>query len=108
MTKDELEMKRRLEVGNFARDNGRVLRAINVLQGKWVSLGSVREALDEVENLERSLIYLERAEYMVCRHAETREYVEIEDADDQSCEVTLTHKGIQLALYFIEDPAVKV
>lgn len=108
MNKDELEMKRRLEVGNFARDNGRIIRAINVLRGRWIDLGSIKDALSEVENLEQSLIYLERAEYIHVRSMETKESVEVVEANDQTCEVTLTQTGIQLALYFIEDPAVKV
>lgn len=108
MTKDEMAIKRRLEVGNFARDNGRVIRAINVLQGKWINLESIRDVLEDIENIERSLIYLERAGYVLARRVETEECLEIENADDQTCEVTLSQKGIQLALYYIEDPAVKV
>lgn len=108
MNKDEMALKRRLEAGNFAGNNGRIIRTINVLKGKWIALGTVRDALDDVDNIDQSLIYLERGDYLIARHSETREPVEMEDADDRTCEVTLTKRGIDLALYYIEDPAVKV
>ncbi|MEG2717842.1 MAG: hypothetical protein RR961_10980 [Eubacterium sp.] len=108
MNKDEMALKRRLEAGNFAGNNGRIIRTVNVLKGKWIALGTVKDALSDVDNIEQSLIYLERGHYLIVRNIETREAVEMEDAKDDTCEVTLTKHGIDLALYYIEDPAVKV
>lgn len=108
MTNDEKQIRRRIEAGNFAGNNGRIIRTINVLKGKWIRLGVVKEALDEIDDIEQSLIYLERSGYMMVREILTERKIEVEDAGEDTTEVTLTKKGIDLALYYIEDPAVKV
>ncbi|MEG2286209.1 MAG: hypothetical protein RSB90_11655, partial [Eubacterium sp.] len=77
MNKDEMALKRRLEAGNFAGNNGRIIRTVNVLKGKWIALGTVKDALSDVDNIEQSLIYLERGHYLIVRNIETREAVEM-------------------------------
>lgn len=108
MKNEAQELKKRLEQGNFAADNGRIIRAINVLRGKWIGLDILTDALPDIEDMEHSLIYLERAGYITARSEETRSVVEIVTADPRSDEVTLTKKGMDLAMYYITDPAVRV
>lgn len=107
---NKTEIKRRIEAGEFADNNGRIIRTINVLKGKWIKLSVAQSALAEIDegDFEQSLIYLERAEYIKVRDITTRRCVEVDSADYDACEVTLTKKGIDLALYYITDPAVKV
>lgn len=104
------ELKRRIEAGEFADNNGRIIRTINVLKGKWIKLSVAQSALSEIDegDFEQSLIYLERAEYIKVRNIATKRCVEVDSADYDACEVTLTKRGIDLALYYINDPAVKV
>ncbi|MGL4549116.1 MAG: hypothetical protein ACRCUV_14710 [Eubacterium aggregans] len=44
MKNEAQELKKRLEQGNFAADNGRIIRAINVLRGKWIGHPDRRSA----------------------------------------------------------------
>lgn len=106
----EDRVKREIQTAEFAENNGRILRTVNVLRGKWIRLSSVRDVLDDIisADLEQSLIYLERSEYISVRSIETKGIVEVESADYSECEVSLTKKGIDVALYFIKDAAVKV
>ncbi|MGP1405238.1 hypothetical protein [Filifactor alocis] len=106
----EDKVKREIQTAEFAENNGRILRTVNVLRGKWIRLSSVRDVLDDIisADLEQSLIYLERSEYISVRSIETKGIVEVESADYSECEVSLTKKGIDVALYFIKDAAVKV
>ncbi|MGP1563240.1 hypothetical protein [Filifactor alocis] len=106
----EDKIKRDIQTAEFAENNGRIIRTVNVLRGKWIRLSSVRDVLDDINlaDLEQSLIYLERSEYIAVRDIETKIPVEVEQADYSGCEVSLTKKGIDVALYFIKDAAVKV
>ena len=108
MTEEEKLLKRKIEAGNFAGSNGRIIRTINVLKGRWIKLGVVKEALPDVDDIDQCLIYLERSDYVKVRDIETKQTVEVETADDNMAEITLTKGGIDLALYYRVDPAVKV
>lgn len=107
---NKTELKRRIEAGEFADNNGRIIRTINVLRGKWINLTVAQSALPEIDegDFEQSLIYLERSEYIKIRDMVTKKCVEVDSANYNACEVTLTKKGIDLALYYIVDPAVRV
>lgn len=106
----EDKVKRDIQTVEFAENNGRIIRTVNVLRGKWIRLSSVRDVLDEINpaDLEQSLIYLERSDYIAVRNIETKTTVEVEQANYFESEVSLTKKGIDVALYFIKDAAVKV
>ena len=106
----EDKVKREIQTAEFAENNGRILRTVNVLRGKWIRLSSVRDVLDDINlaDLEQSLIYLERSEYISVRDIDTKIPVEAEHANYSESEVSLTKKGIDVALYFIKDVAVKV
>ncbi len=90
----EDKIKREIQTAEFAENNGRILRTVNVLRGKWIRLSSVRDVLDDINvaDLEQSLIYLERSEYICVRDIETKILVEVEQADYSECEVSLTKK----------------
>ena len=106
----EDKIKRDIQTAEFAENNGRIIRTVNVLRGKWIRLSSVRDVLDDINlaDLEQSLIYLERSEYISVRDIETKIPIEVEQADYSESEVSLTKKVIHVALYFIKDAAVKV
>jgi hypothetical protein len=108
MNKDEKALLIALEVGDFPRANGRILRTLNVLSGRWIRLSAMREALHDIEDIDRSLIYLERGEYIKARNIETRKTIEIEYANNHECEVALTTKGMDILCYAIENPSIEV
>ena len=70
----EDKIKRDIQTAEFAENNGRIIRTVNVLRGKWIRLSSVRDVLDDINlaDLEQSLIYLERSEYIAVRDIETK------------------------------------
>lgn len=111
MEQHELELKRRLEVGDFARNNGRILRAINILRGKWINLDTVQAALMQEMNeaeFETCIIYLEKAGYILVREIASKKIVEAASCNYPLMEVTLSKDGMDIALYFKKDDAVIV
>lgn len=107
---NEKEIRQKIIAGAFAQNNGRIIRTVNVLKGKWINLETVQVALSEMDEaeFEQSLIYLHRSDYVKIRNEHTKKCTEAEKAVYKECEVTLTKKGIDLAMYYIADPAVKV
>lgn len=107
---NEKDIRQKLIAGEFAQNNGRLIRTVNVLKGKWINLETVQTALTEMDEaeFEQSLIYLHRAEYIKICNESTKKCTDAEKAIYKECEVTLTKKGIDLAMYYITDPAVKV
>ena len=107
---NEKEIRQKIVAGEFGQNNGRLIRTINVLKGKWINLETVQIALEEMDEteFEQSLIYLHRSDYIKIRNESTKKCTEAEKAVYRDCEVTLTKKGIDLAMYYISDPAVKV
>ncbi len=104
------ELKNKIVAGNFAKNNVRVIRNINVLQGKWVCLDLVEETLSglNIGEVQESLQYLQQAEYIDVRHCVTKGEVDISECIYKDTETRLSNKGIKLAKYFISDEAVKV
>ncbi|EJU21162.1 hypothetical protein HMPREF1143_1990 [Peptoanaerobacter stomatis] len=108
----ENEIRKKIEQSDFAKNNGRVIRTINVLSGKFINVDSVCDALNNVMSIgefDECLIYLYKGVYIEVREAATQRIV-----DDfakyvySELEVTLTQKGIKLARGFITDEAVEI
>ena len=107
----EENVRRKIEAGNFAENNGRIIRAINVLAGKWVCLDTVKRALEDTipaGELEKSMLFLLKAGYLQLRKKSCRQKAEWEDSIQEELEVTLTHNGMKLAMYYITDEAIRV
>lgn len=104
------EIKQVIEAGNFAINNGKVIRNINVLMGKWVKLESVADTLYGLSSseIQESLQYLQLANYIDIRDCQTRKEIDVSEADYRNSETRLSEKGIRLAKYLITDEAVKV
>ena len=107
----EEKVRRQIEAGNFAENNGRIIRSINVLAGKWISLDTVKGVLEDSivpGEMEKSMLYLLKAGYLQLRKKESKQIAEWEDGIREELEVTLTHEGMKLAMYYITDEAVRV
>ncbi len=104
------EVKKIIVADSFARNNGRVMRNINVLCGKWIRLEVIKETLSELTDYEvqESLQYLQQAEYIDVRHCTSKKEVDISECCYRDSETRLSEKGIRLAKYLITDEAVKV
>ena len=106
----ENEIRKKLEQENFSKNNGRIVRTINVLSGKFISLDAVCSALMEYMNegeFEQGIIYLHKACYIEIRMKYTHKILDdFEKHSYSELECSLTQKGIKLARGFVEDEAV--
>lgn len=107
---DRQRLKRQIEAADFAENNGAMIRVINILDGEWVRLSTMRNALVELDNsdFEESLVYLQKSEYVEIRSIIPGQPTDVYKADKKTCEVSLTAKGMRLARCIDIDPAVKV
>lgn len=107
---DRKELQRRIEAGDFAENNGAVLRTINILVGKEIKLRSLEYALPAMSAgaLAESLNYLQEAGYLKARNVYSKIDADVADADYEDTEVRLTARGIQLLKGYSADPAVNV
>lgn len=104
------DIKKQIETGEFVTNNGRIIRTINVLQGKWIDYDVLKSVLSEIidADLLQSLIYLQRANYITVRDISSKKEINIEDVIFSNVEITLSEKGIKLSLCLITDVAVRI
>lgn len=108
----EKEIKKKIIRSDFAKNNGRIIRTINILSGKFINLDSVNNVLKEYMNLgdfKVCIDYLYKSFYIEVRNAVNKSAVS--DFDKyvfRELEATLTQKGIKLAMGYIEDEAVEI
>ena len=108
MMDEKRELKKRIEASNFAENNGAMIRVINILDGDWIRLATIKTALPEFSEAEfwDSLTYLQKEGYIV--YCSAQQLIDARRADPKKCDVSLTAKGIRLARYIDTDPAVLV
>jgi hypothetical protein len=107
---DKAELQRRIDAGDFAQNNGKVLRTINILAGKDIKLKSLQFAQPGIKSgeLAESLYYLQEAEYIKARNIYNKENADVADCDYDDTEVRLTAKGLRLLKSYTTDPAVSI
>ena len=100
----------KMRAGRFIKNNGRVLRTINLLRYKYEKLDEVKYALEDIPDNEYldSLNYLSEAEYIQMRHITSKQVAEIADVDYIHLEAKLTEKGIRLLAGKLEDDLIEV
>lgn len=100
----------KMKAGRFIKNNGRVLRTINLLRYKYEKLEEVKYALDDMPDNEYldSLNYLSEAEYIQMRRISSKQIAEIADVDYVHLEAKLTEKGIRLLAGKLEDDLIEV
>lgn len=96
---DQAELLKKIRAAAFTRNNGQVLRTVNILRHKYVSLRDIRCAverdMDERQYLD-CINFLSEAEYIHLRDISSRQPVELSDADYVRLEAKVTEKGIRL------------
>lgn len=107
----EDEVLKRMRQGQYAADNGLVLRTINLLRHKYERLRDVQYALPALS--ERQLLdsvnYLTESGYIRLRHVSSHVETRLEDADDYAeLEAKVTAVGIRLLDGAINDSLVDV
>ena len=95
---DEKTAVSKIKTGRFIKNNGRVLRTINIMRYKFEKLSEVHYALDDMPDDEYidSLNYLFEAGYIQIRDIRSRQPAVLADVDMEHLEAKLTDKGIKL------------
>lgn len=107
---EEKEIFDKIRARKFIRNNGRVLRTINMLRCRFEKLSEVQYALDDIPENEYidSLNYLCEEEYIQLRHIKSRQAAILADCDISQLEAKLTGKGIRLLAGKLFDELVEV
>lgn len=100
----------KMRAGRFIKNNGRVLRTINLLRYKYEKLEEVKYALEDMPENEYldSLNYLSEAGYIQMRRVTSKQIAVIADVDYVHLEAKLTEKGIRLLAGKLEDDLIEV
>ncbi len=100
----------KIKAGRFIKNNGRVLRTINILRYKYEKLSEVSYALDDMPENEYydSLNYLFESEYIQLRHIRSKQAATLADSEPDDLEAKLTDKGIRLLAGKLFDELVEV
>lgn len=104
--------KQRLKAGNFVRNNGRVLRTINILRHKYNKLSGIQSVLEEDGISEDEFLdavnFLALEDYIHLRDVATKNDASLADCQYETMEARLTGKGIRLLAGGIEDTMIEV
>ncbi len=105
MTAEEI-----IKAGRFVKNNGAVLRSINLMHHKFLKLSDIKYVLEDMPENEYidSINYLSESGYIILRHIKTKETVNISDVDYCDIESKLTPKGISLLIGKINDELVSI
>ena len=105
MTTEEI-----IKAGRFVKNNGAVLRNINLMHHKYLKLSDIRYILEDMPENEYtdSINYLSESGYIALRHIRTKAPVNISDVDYCDIESKLTPKGISLLVGKINDELVSI
>lgn len=103
------KLKAQARKNEFRRNNGAVLRAVNIIRSGYVRLDTVLAAL--APKLGRAEVtdcvnYLQEACYIRLRVVGTSRYSTLADDDFDELEAKLTVEGIRLVSGVLSDPCV--
>ena len=104
--------KSALRAGNFVRNNGKVLRTVNILRFKYNKLAGMQSVLEdggitEDEFLD-SINFLAEEGYIHLRLVSTKENASLSDEEYTALEAKLTGKGIRLLAGGCSDDMIEV
>ncbi|MBR1530031.1 MAG: type VI secretion protein [Oscillospiraceae bacterium] len=105
------ELNDRIRQKKFFRNNGTVLKGINLLRTQFVSLPDLKYALEpnltEPEFLD-SVNYLTEGGYIRTRHIRSKQEIALADAAPEELEAKVTQKGIQIIACILKDDCIEV
>lgn len=110
MTDAAQEYMQKIKAKNFVKNNGYILRTINILRVNYEKLSDVKYALSDVSEHDflSSVNYLFLSEYILLRHIKTKAPADIADVPYEEIEAKLSSKGIKLLDGTITDNSVEV
>ena len=108
---DNKELTDRIRQKKFFRNNGMVLKGINMLRTKYVLLSDLRYALEpnltESELLD-SINYLSEGGYINTRSSRTKQETTLADCPFEELEAKVSHEGIQIIACTRTDDCIEV
>jgi len=103
---------KRLKAGNFVKNNGKVLRTINILRHKYNKLTGVQSVLEDggvsADEFLDCVNFLAEDSYIHLRRIGSKEDANLADDDYTALEAKLTSKGIRLLAGGIDDKMIEV
>lgn len=108
---NDFEFQNKIRQRRFIENNGRVLRTINSLRYKYISLKDLSYGLEpsmSLPELMDCINYLSLEGYIDTRHCVTKTSVTLADAPFDELEAKLTGDGISLLSGTKVDPNVEV
>lgn len=107
---DKSELLARVTAGEWKENNGKVLRTLNILEGKYIRLSTLSYALPDLTkgDILRSINYLEEEAYIRLRTMDTHELATISDYEMETLEAKLSGKGLRLLTKTERDACVVV
>lgn len=105
-----MEINENIKRGRFIKNNGRILRAINVLRTSYVSLSDLYLGISsDVSRNEYtdSINYLTEIGYIKLRHKATKAESTLADDDLSDLEAKLTANGIRFLAGKLNDECVE-
>lgn len=100
----------KIKAGRFIKNNGRVLRTINILRYKYAKLTDTQYALDDMPENEMldSVNYLTESKYIQLRDISSKTPATLADCSAEQLEAKLTDKGIKLLSGRLKDELVDI
>lgn len=108
---DNKDMQARIRQGRFVKNNGTILRAINIYRYKYLTLTDLRYAVELTipeTDLIDSVNYLYESDYIELRHTSTKADTSLADTPFEDLEAKLSAKGIQLLNGKVDDPCIDI
>lgn len=110
---EDKELKERIQRKKFFRNNGTVLKAINVLHTKYVKLFDLTYALVDSgtmtgSDLHDSVNYLSISGYIVLRLIGSKVETTLADSDFEQVEAKLTSDGVKIITCVKTDECIDV
>lgn len=107
---NEQDILKKMRADSFAKNNGIVLRTINILKTKYNRLDSISGAIDS--NISKAdfadcINYLSEAGYIALRLCDSKMPANIADNDIDEMEAKVTPEGTRLLHGKLSDPCIE-
>lgn len=108
---EEKEMQSRIRQKKFFKNNGIVLKGINLLRTKYVQLTELKYALEPTiteQELRDSINYLSEAGYINMRNIRSKQSTSLADCDFDNIEAKVSADGIKIIACVKTDECIDV
>lgn len=105
------EMQERIRQKKFFRNNGVVLKGINLLREKYVQLSELKYALEPTlteQELRDSINYLSESGFINMRNIRTKQTTSLADCDFYEIEAKVSAEGIKIIACVKSDECIEV